>query len=200
MATRRRTSSKRPASGRRASNDAEPRLVEAALSLADRQGWRRTTLSDIAREAGLSLAELHAQLRSRGAILSACLRHFDHIALAGPPLDKDEKPKDRLFELLMRRFEGLKSHRKAIRSMVWDSFGDPAALLALRRLLVSMGWMLEAAGVSTAGLPGMAKRRILALTYLSVLAVFLRDDSADLSKTMAALDRRLSLVEPFLAL
>lgn len=201
MATRRRTSSRRPAAGRRASSgDAESRLVGAALGLADRQGWRRTTLSDIAREAGLSLADLHSRLRSRGAVFSACLRHFDQVALAGAAAAKDEKPKDRLFELLMRRLEALKPHRKAVRSMLWDGFGDPAALLALRRLMVSMGWMLEAAGVPTAGLTGMAKRRILTLVYVSVLVVFLRDESADLGKTMAVLDRRLSLIEPFLGL
>lgn len=201
MATRRKTSSRRAATGRhRAGGDAESRLVEAALALADRQGWRRTTLSDIAHEAGLSLADLHDQLRSRGAVLAACVRHFDQLALAGPPADKNDKPKDRLFDLLMRRFEALKPHRKAVRAMAWDSFGEPAALLALKRLLISMGWMLEAAGIPTAGLPGMAKRRILALAYLSVLVVFARDDSADLAKTMAALDRRLSLIEPFLGL
>ena len=201
MATRRKTASKRAAPRRKtASGDAEGRVVEAALDLADSQGWRRTTLSDIARAAGLSLADLHAQLRSRGAILAACVRHFDQIALAGPAPDKDEKPKDRLFDLLMRRFEALKPHRKAVRSMAWDSLGDPAALLALKRLMASMGWMLEAAGVPTAGVAGLVKRRILLFAYASVLAVFLRDDSPDLGKTMAALDRRLSLIEPFLGL
>lgn len=197
MARGRRAAPKRSAPRRQAaSSDTESRLVEAALRLADRQGWRHTTLTDIAHEADLSLAELHARLRSRGAILAACLRHFDRIALAGPPTDKGDKPKDRLFELLMRRFEALKPHRKALRSIAWDSIGDPAALLALKRLLTSMGWMLEAAGVPTAGLAGLARRRILALAYLSVLVVFLRDDSRDLGKTMAALDRRLSLIEP----
>lgn len=144
----------------------------------------------------MSLAEMHTHLRSRGAILGACLRHFDRIALGGPTPDKGDKPKDRLFELLMRRFEALRPHRKAIRSIAWDSIGDPAALLALKRLLISMGWMLEAASVPTAGLAGLVRRRVLALAYLSVLVVFLRDESRDLSKTMAALDRRLSLIEP----
>lgn len=201
MATGRKSASRRAAPRRQtAAGGAESRIVEAALDLAGRHGWRRTTLSDIARAAGLSLADLHGQLRSRGAILAACVRHFDRIALAGPALDKNEKPKDRLFDLLMRRFEALKPHRKAVRSMAWDSLGDPAALLALKRLLASMGWMLEAAGVPTAGVAGLAKRRVLFLAYGSVLVVFLRDDSPDLGKTMAALDRRLSLIEPFLGL
>lgn len=201
MATGRKTASKRAAPRRQtATGGVESRVVEAALELAGSQGWRRTTLSDIARAAGLSLADLHSQLRSRGAILAACVRHFDRVALAGPVPDKDDKTKDRLFDLLMRRFEGLKPHRKAVRSMAWDSLGDPAALVALKRLLASMGWMLEAAGVSTAGVAGLAKRRILLVAYASVLAVFLRDASQDLGKTMAALDRRLSLIEPFLGL
>ncbi|HYL48132.1 MAG TPA: hypothetical protein VET84_02090 [Stellaceae bacterium] len=201
MATGRKAASKRATPRRRAaSGDAEGRVVEAALELAASQGWRQTTLTEVARAAGLSLADLHARLCSRGAILAACVRYFDQIALAGPPADKDEKPKDRLFDLLMRRFEALKPHRKAVRSMAWDSIGDPAALLALKRLLGSMGWMLEAAGVPTAGIAGLARRRILLLAYMSVLVVFVRDDSSDLGKTMAALDRRLSLIEPFLAL
>ncbi|MGH6969592.1 MAG: TetR family transcriptional regulator [Stellaceae bacterium] len=201
MATGRKTASKRAAPRRQvASGDIESRLVEAAFALAARQGWRRTTLTDIAHEAGLSLADLHARLRSRGAILSACVRHFDRVALAGPSADKDDKPKDRLFDLLMRRFEALKPHRQAVRSMAWDSIGDPAALLALKQLLISMGWMLEAAGVPTVGLAGLVRRRVLALAYLSVLVVFARDDSDDLGKTMAALDRRLTLIEPFLGL
>jgi len=201
MATGRKTASKRAAPRRQtAAGDAESRVVEAALDLADSQGWRRTTLRDIAHAAGLSLADLHGQLRSRGAILAACVRHFDRVALAGPAPDKNDKTKDRLFDLLMRRFEGLKPHRKAVRSMAWDSLGGPAALVALKRLLASMGWMLEAAGVPTAGVAGLVKRRILLVAYASVLAVFLRDESQDLGKTMAALDRRLSMIEPFLGL
>ena len=66
--------------------------------------------------------------------------------------------------------------------------------------LASMGWMLEAAGVSTVGLPGLARRRILVLVYLSVLVVFAGDESADLAKTMAALDRRLGLAANFLGI
>jgi hypothetical protein len=63
-----------------------------------------------------------------------------------------------------------------------------------------MSWMLEAAGLSTAGLRGRLRVRALAVLYLSVLRVFLRDDSEDLAKTMAALDRRLRQAEPWLGL
>ncbi len=63
-----------------------------------------------------------------------------------------------------------------------------------------MAWMLEAAGLSSAGIRGRFRVRALAVLYLCVLRVFVRDDSEDLAKTMAALDRRLRQAEPWLGL
>jgi AcrR family transcriptional regulator len=182
------------------SDDPQARVVAAALTLAASRGWRRASLAEIAAESRLSLAQLHALYRGKPMILAACLRHFDQAALAGPKPGPKDKPRELLFEVLMRRFDALKPHRKAVASMLRDSIGDPAALLGFKRLLVSMGWMLEAAGISSAGLAGKARRKILALVYISVLIVFLNDSSADLAKTMAALDRRLSLAQAWLGL
>jgi len=64
----------------------------------------------------------------------------------------------------------------------------------------SMRWMLEAAGVSASGWRGALRIRLLGLAYLSAFRVFLDDDSGDLTRTMAALDRALRRVEPLLAL
>ncbi|MGO9786936.1 MAG: hypothetical protein ACLPL5_09025 [Stellaceae bacterium] len=175
-------------------------MVAAALKLAAAKGWRRVSLGEIAAEARLSLAQLHALYRGKPMILAACVRHFDQAALNGPEPGAKDKKRDVLFDVLMRRFDALQPHRQAVAAMLRDSIGDPAALLGFKRLLVSMGWMLEAAGVSSAGLAGKARRKILALVYISVLLVFLSDKSEDLAKTMAALDRRLTLVQAWLGL
>jgi AcrR family transcriptional regulator len=180
--------------------DSKSRVVHAALKLAAAKSWRRVSLAEIASGAGLSLSQLHALFRGKPMIIAACLRHFDQVALNGPKPGAKEKKRDALFEVLMRRFDALKPHRKAVASMLRDSIGDPTALLGFKRLLVSMGWMLEAAGVSSAGLAGKTRRKILALVYLSVLVVFLNDASADLAKTMAVLDRRLTLAQAWLGL
>jgi hypothetical protein len=60
--------------------------------------------------------------------------------------------------------------------------------------------MLEAAGVSAAGLRGRLRRQLLTGLYLSVLRVFLDDDSSDLARTMALLDQRLRWGESWLGL
>jgi hypothetical protein len=156
---------------------AKDRLVDAALTLAAREGWRHIGM----------------------AALAAFHRRVDQAALA-IAADGTEPARDRLFDVLMRRFDALAPYRPALRSILRDSLGDPAAMLGVRALLRSMGWMLEAAGISTAGLRGRLRSQLLAGLYLSVLRVFLDDDSTDLSRTMALLDQRLRWAESWLGL
>lgn len=178
----------RPAAG------IEDRLVDAALRLAERQGWHRTGLAEIAAEAGVSLVDAYAACPSKLALLAAFRRRIDRAALSGAG-DAGEPSRDRLFDTLMRRFDALAPHRGALRAILRDSMGDPAAVLGVPALLCSMAWMLEAAGLSAAGWLGRARVNVLAGLYCSLFRVFLDDDSADLAKTMAALDRRLRRVE-----
>lgn len=181
-------------------HDPKKRLIAAALALAARQGWRRASLAEIAAEAKLPLHEAYAFFRSKPAILAAFRRDIDVAVLAKavPERDAGEAPRDRLFEVLMRRFEALQPHRPALKSILRDSLGHPAALCGLAGLMRSMGWMLEAAGISVSGCRRRLTINLLSGLYLSVLRVFLDDDSADLGRTMAALDRRLRQGESLL--
>jgi AcrR family transcriptional regulator len=192
----------RKAGGKAASKSkGEPvdRLIDAALTLAERQGWRRTGLAEIAAEAGLPLDQAYAACPTKLGLLARFHRRIDRAALAGA-VEAGEASRDRLFDTLMRRFDALAPHRGALRSMLRDSLGDPAALLGLPALVCSMGWMLERAGLSAAGWRGRMRAHLLAGLYMSVLRVFLEDDSADLAKTMAALDRGLRGAERWLGL
>jgi AcrR family transcriptional regulator len=181
-------------------HDPRERLIAAALALAARQGWRRTSLGGIAAEAKLPLHEAYALFRSKSAILAAFRRDIDAAVLAEVPLepDADETARDRLFEVLMRRFEALKPHRPALKSILRESLGHPGALCGLAGLMRSMGWMLEAAGISLSGCRRRLTINLLSALYLAVLRVFLDDASADLGLTMAALDRRLRQGESLL--
>ena len=57
--------------------------------------------------------------------------------------------------------------------------------------------MLEAAGIPSDGIAGVLRVKGLGVIYLMVFRVWLTDDSADLSRTMAALDSRLRQAEQF---
>ena len=202
MARRSKARPAKTATTSRSSGTPRDRILDAALAVAERDGWRKASLGAIAQEASVPLHELYREFRSRAAILRGLIARTDASVLAETPAaDPDESPRDRLFEVLMRRFDALKPHRAAVKVIARELGCDPpAALCSAPAFLRSMAWMLEAAGVSAAGLHGRLRVRALAVLYLSELRVFLRDDTEDLSKTMAALDRRLRQAEPWLGL
>jgi|SRR5579862_5939590 len=178
--------------------DPRQRLIAAALVLAAEKGWRQIAMADIATAAGLSLADAYPLFRSKFALLAGFRRDIDAASLAGAAPSANDSVRDRLFEVLMRRFEALKPHRAALRAILRDSLGTPAPLKALPGFLRSMSWMLAAAGVPTGGYRGRIATRLAAALYLSVFPAFLRDESSDLGTTMAVLDRRLRQVESLL--
>jgi len=196
MARRARGKTDRENRGSARPGDAIERMLDAALALATQRDWSGIGLAEIAKGAGLSLTEAYAACRSKLALLAALNRRIDRAALAAP--DPEGLPRERLFDVLMRRFDALQPHRPALRSMLRGSVGDPAALLAVPSLLRSMAWMLEAAGLGASGWQGRLRAHVLAGVYLSVVRVFLGDDSPDLAATMAALDRRLRGAEGLL--
>ncbi len=201
MARRSKARSEKSASPPRASSTPRDRILDAALALAEREGWRKASLRAIAQEAGLSLHEFYGEFRSRAGILSALMARTDAAVLAGTTAGDDDSPRDRLFDVLMRRFDAMKSHRAALKSIARDLGTDPpSALCSAPAFLRSMAWMLEAAGLSSAGIRGRLHVRALGVLYLCVMRVFVDDDSEDLAKTRAALDRRLGQAEPWLGL
>ena len=178
--------------------DPGQKIIDASLELAEQRGWRRLTLPEIAEAAGVSLAVLYRQFRSKQAILVAFSRKIDARLLEEieGDVEVDEPARDRLFDVMMRRFDLLQPHRGALSRITYDQVNDPMALCgSLQQLSDSMRWMLEAARIPTAGLSGLLRIKTLVAIYLSLLPLWLRDDTADLSKTMAALDARLRRVE-----
>ena len=171
------------------------RIIDATLRLATERGWRRLTLAEIADAAGLTLAEVRGMFASKTAILGGLTRRTDERVLATGPAD-GSSPRDRLFDVLMRRLDVLEAHRDAVRVIVRDVTFDPlAALCQGQQLLCSMARMLEAAGLNSGGINGAIRTKGLALIYVRTLCAWLGDDSPDLSKTMAVLDRRLAVAE-----
>jgi AcrR family transcriptional regulator len=182
--------------------DSATRVVDAALALAARnKGWRAVSLAAIADEAGIGILQLYSIYRSKSAILDAFHRRIDAAGLVGADKAEDERPRDRLFDVIMRRFDALNRHKDAVAAIARDAAADPlVALCGLPALLNSMSWMLEVAGVSASGWIGRARAKLLLGIYLSVIRVWLGDDSADMTRTMAALDSRLRHAEGWLGL
>ena len=186
-----------PKKPRKTTRDVPRNVLDAALGLAALQGWRDTTLADVAEAARLPLGEVLAVYPSKAAIVSAFARTIDAKVLAADDPDlAGQPPRDRLFDVMMRRFDALGPHKQATRAIVGATLCDPAAAVCgafvLRR---SMALMLEAAHIGSTGVRGMLRVKVLAAIHLAVLRVWFGDDSDDMARTMAALDKRLRQAE-----
>lgn len=182
--------------------DPKAALRESLLRMVAAGGWRDLSYADIAKDAGLSLAAAYEAYSSKAAILTAIGRDIDARLFASLEEDPlDGSPKDRLFDLLMRRFDALNDHREAYAALAWELPRTPVeagcVALQLRRSLVNM---LEAAGLSGSGLRGALRIEGLGALYACALRVWLKDETPDLSKTMAELDKRLGQVERWIGM
>jgi AcrR family transcriptional regulator len=171
--------------------------IEAALALAAERSWRDVTLDAIAVRAGMPLAALFDVYPSKAALLAAFGRRIDARVMAARDEALADRPAhERLFDVVMRRFDALAPHKDALRSILRGSCFDAEAGLAgacaLRR---SMAAMLEAAGLSSSGVRGAFRRKGLAVVYLDTMRAWLSDDSPDMARTMKVLDRHLRRID-----
>jgi ubiquinone biosynthesis protein COQ9 len=169
-------------------------LLGAAFALAGERGWSRVSVAEAAQRAGLSLAQARERFPGRAALLWRFGRMADRASLADPP--REGSVRDRLFYLLMQRIDVLQTHRSGVLALLRVLPRQPETALLLgcatRR---SMRWMLEAAGVSTTGLRGKLRIRGLTGIWLWAVRAWQADDTADISKTMSALDSALQRAE-----
>jgi hypothetical protein len=135
------------------------------------------------------------------AVLAAHVKELDRKVLAEIDPDMgEESPRERLFDVLMRRIELLSPHKEAVRSLLRSARRDPPLALALNAMAVrSQQWMLTAAGIGASGPKGMVRAQGLALLFANVLRTWVDDDD-DGSRTLAALDRDLARGQRFAGL
>jgi AcrR family transcriptional regulator len=170
------------------------RVVETFMRLLAEKPIEDIGFAEIATRAGISLAQLRDTFGARLAILAAHVKEIDRQVLAAEDSEMaEESPRERLFDVLMRRIELLDPHRAAIRSLLGSCGRNPALAFALNGLAVrSQQWMLTAAGIDAAGPRGMVRAQGLAVLFASVLRTWVHDDDPGHARTMAALDRALA--------
>jgi hypothetical protein len=171
-------------------------LIAAAFARAARDGWAQISVAAAARDANLPLERARARFAGRDAILLRFGRLADEAALTGALIEGS--PRDRLFDVLMRRFDALQAHRAGVTALLRAlPANPPLALLLAAATQTSMAWMLEACGISAGGLRGLLRTKGLTAVWLYTARAWERDESTDLSSTMAALDRALARAERF---
>lgn len=169
------------------------KAVRAALALAEQRDWGGVTLPDIARHAGLDLADLRREFACKSDILRAFQAEVDADVLAKYKPGPDQSVRDRVFDILMTRFEVMAPYKPALKRIARHLRCRPGEASALAcSTLGAQYWMLAGAGVTLEGAPGAVRVAGLTAIYSRVFKVWLEDATPSHDKTMAVLDRALS--------
>lgn len=176
--------------------DSDTRLVAGLWQVVAKHGWDGLTMRRVSAASGVSLAELRRRCPTPMHLLALHGRVMDQQVLEGTVADTGDAPRERLFDVLMRRIDAMQPHRRGILRLLDEALADPFLALALASGLPrSMGWMLEAAQIGTNGFAGALRANGLVGVWLYTARAWARDNTEDLGATMAALDRALDRAE-----
>lgn len=174
----------------------EAALIDSAFALGAEQGWSGVSPAAAARRAGLDLSRARLLFPCTGVILKKFGREADAFALTG--LLAEGSVKDKLFDILLRRFDYLQARRAGVVALTrYLPFCPPLTLALAEMNVLSMGWLLAGAGVDATGLTGGIKKRGLLVVWLYALRAWVKDESPDLTATMAAVDTALAKLDGF---
>lgn len=176
--------------------DTDARLTDALWTLVARHGWRGVTLGRLATASGAPAAELASRFSSRLDLLRLHADRVDAEVAAGTVPGQGGSPRDRLFDVLMRRIDAMQPHRAGILRLLAEMRADPVLALAHAPIAKrSMRRMLDAAELDSGGASGLVRAAGLVGVWLLALRAWERDATQDLGPTMAALDRALDRAE-----
>jgi AcrR family transcriptional regulator len=170
------------------------KIIAAFMALLGEKRFEEIGFGDISARAGLSLAACRGEFGSTLAIFAAHMKDLDRKVLSNSGGDMaEEPPRERLFDVLMRRIEAMAPYREATRSLMKSLSRNPGLAIALNGLAVrSQTWMLTAADIDASGPRGMIRAQGLAMLFASVLRTWVDDEDEGLARTLAALDRALA--------
>ena len=114
----------------------------AALGLAAETAWADLTLADIAGAADIPLSEFHG-LAGKDDLAAHADTYFDK-AMSEEGVSRDESPRERLFDVIMLRFEAMEEYRAGLMSLMAYRDRTPSLLLTLP--LAERAWRKETSG------------------------------------------------------
>ena len=135
------------------------KAIVAALDLAAEGGWKAVTFPAIADVSDVSLADLRRDFTCKTDILRAFQAEIDAEVLAkSKPATPEHSPRDRVFDMVMTRFEAMTPYKPAIRRISAALCCHPAeAAQLIPSSLAAQYWMLAGAGAKLDG-PGAGLR------------------------------------------
>jgi hypothetical protein len=171
-------------------------ILDGWAAVIVRDGWAGARVDAVARETRLPIGAVVDDVPDRWEALTGFQARFDRAALVESASDPDDSIRNRLFAVIMARFDAAQDQRAladVLRAAVRRDPGLAAFFAA--RVPFSVRRIAEAAGVDAGGILGPLRIAVLTALYARVARIWLDDETADLAPTMKALDSALAQAE-----
>ncbi len=178
----------------------ENKYIKKGFDLINDIGWEEFSLEKLSTKEKIPIDDLKVFFKCKNSIVDKFSRMIDKNIESKLRIDdfKDSSKKDILFELIMMRFDEMESFKGSLVKILDVSKNKPLLIsIITKNVMNTMDFFLELSNSYNNYAFDILKKNFLFFIYSLTFKTWLSDDTEDLSKTMAELDKLLSTAENF---
>ena len=180
--------------------ETENKYIKKGFDLINDIGWEEFSLEKLSTKEKVPINELKVFFKCKNSIVDKFSRMIDKNIESKLRIDdfKDSSKKDILFELIMMRFDEMEGYKGSLVKILDVSKNKPLLIsIITKNVMNTMDFFLELSNSYNNYAFDILKKNFLFIIYSISFKTWLSDDTEDLSKTMAELDKLLSTAENF---
>ena len=180
--------------------ETENKYIKKGFDLINDIGWEEFSLEKLSTKEKIPINDLKVFFKCKNSIVDKFSRMIDKKIESKLRIDdfKDSSKKDILFELIMMRFDEMESFKGSLVKILDVSKNKPLLIsIITKNVMNTMDFFLELSNSYNNYAFDFLKKNFLFFIYSITFKTWLSDETKDLSKTMAELDKLLSTAENF---
>ena len=180
--------------------ETENKYIKKGFDLINDIGWEEFSLEKLSTKEKIPINDLKVFFKCKNSIVDKFSRMIDKNIESKLRIDdfKDSSKKDILFELIMMRFDEMEGYKGSLVKILDVSKNKPLLIsIITKNVMNTMDFFLELSNSYNNYAFDFLKKNFLFFIYSITFKTWLSDDTEDLSKTMAELDKLLSTAENF---
>ena len=184
----------------KSSSETEKNFIKKGFYLINDIGWEEFSLEKLSTKENIPIEDLKVFFKCKYSIVDKFSRMVDKNIESKLKIEdfKDSSKKDILFELIMMRFDEMEEFKGSLTKILDASKNKPLLIsIITKNVMNTMDFFLELSDSYNNYAFDVLKKNFLFLIYSITFKTWLSDNTEELSKTMAELDRLLSTAENF---
>ena len=176
----------------------EKKLINKGFALIREIGWNNFDIKTLSKKEKISEEEISFFFSCKYSLIERFTKMIDSEVESNLSFDemKESSVKDNLFEVIMLRFDVMEPYKIALSKLIKSAKKNPALFSVISKNVInSMDFYLEISNSYKGLTIDLFKKNFLFIIYSYTFKIWLEDNSDDLSKTMAALDKSLSIAD-----